>query len=81
MWIVIAVVIVAVILLVAAVVSVLGRLSGLRRAMLRLHRWQQEATQVQAATAEVERTLIALRERAEEAERRVAVIKAARGGD
>jgi hypothetical protein len=79
MWIVVAAVVVGVIVLVAAVAPVLGRLSGLRRAVTRLQRRQADAMRLRAAAAELEGSLVALQERADEAQRRVAVIKAARG--
>jgi hypothetical protein len=81
MWIVIAVVVVGVIVLVAAVVPVLGRLSGLRRAVAKAQRRQADAMKLRAAADGLERSLVALQERALETQRRVAVIKAARGAD
>ncbi|HEV8174132.1 MAG TPA: hypothetical protein VGP91_10845 [Actinoplanes sp.] len=81
MWIVVAAVVVGMIVLVAAVAPVLGRLSGLRRAVTKLQRRQADAMRLRAAGVELERSLVALRERADEAQRRLAVIKAARGAD
>ena len=81
MWIVVAAVVVGMIVLVAAVAPVLGRLSGLRRAVTRLQRRLADAMRLRAAAAELERSLVALQERADEVQRRVAVIKAARGAD
>jgi hypothetical protein len=81
MWIVVAAVVVGMIVLVAAVAPVLGRLSGLRRAVTKLQRRQADAMRLRAAGVELERSLVALQERADEAQRRLAVIKAARGAD
>jgi hypothetical protein len=81
MWIVVAVVVVAVIVLVAAVVPLSGRLSALRRAAVKLQRRREDAMTLQAAAAELERSVAALQERAEQAQRRLAVIKAGRGAD
>jgi hypothetical protein len=68
-------------IVVAAVAPVLGRLSGLRRAVTKLQRRQADAMRLRAAGVELERSLVALQERADEAQRRLAVIKAARGAD
>ena len=81
MWIVVAAVVVGMIVLVAAVAPVLGRLPGLRRAVTKLQRRQADAMRLRAAGVELERSLVALQERADEAQRRLAVIKAARGAD
>jgi hypothetical protein len=81
MWIVVAAVVVGMIVLIAAVAPVLGRLSGLRRAVTKLQRRQADAMRLRAAGVELERSLVALQERADEAQRRLAVIKAARGAD
>jgi HAMP domain-containing protein len=80
MWIWIAAVVLAVIVLLAAALPLLGRLSALRRAGEKLGRRQAEAMRLQEKAAELERSVQALQERAEQAQRRVAVIKAARGG-
>ncbi len=79
MWIVIGVVALALVLLVAVTVPVVGRLSGLRRAMLRLQRRQEEAMRLQQGAAELERTLLGLQRRAETMQERLAVIQAGRG--
>ena len=81
MWIVVAAVVVGMIVLIAAVAPVLGRLSGLRRAVTKLQRRQADAMRLRAAGVELERSLVALQEQADEAQRRLAVIKAARGAD
>jgi Tfp pilus assembly protein PilN len=78
MWIWIAAVVVAAVVLLAAVVPLLGRLSGLRRAGALLQRRQAEAVRLQERVAELERSVLALQQRAEETQRRVAVIKAGR---
>jgi hypothetical protein len=80
-WIVVAAVIVAVIVLVAAVMPLFSRLSALRRAAVGLQRRRDEAMELQAAAAELEQSLVALQERAEQARRRLAVIKAGLGAD
>jgi hypothetical protein len=68
MWIVIGVVVLALVLLVAVTVPVVGRLSGLRRAVLRLQR-------------QLEQTMLGLQRRAETMQERLAVIQAGRGED
>jgi hypothetical protein len=79
MWIVIGVVGLSLVLLVAVTVPVVGRLSGLRRAMLRLQRRQEEAMRLQQGAAELERTLLGLERRAETMQERLAVVQAGRG--
>ncbi|MCA2219443.1 hypothetical protein LDL48_42350 [Wangella sp. NEAU-J3] len=79
MWIVIAVVVLALVLLVAVTVPVVGRLSALQRAVLRLERRQGEATQLQEGAAELQETLAGLERRAETMQERLAVIQAGRG--
>jgi hypothetical protein len=79
MWIVIAVVVLALVLLVAVTVPVVGRLSALQRAVLRLERRQGEATQLQEGAAELQETLLGLEQRAETMQERLAVIQAGRG--
>jgi hypothetical protein len=81
MWIVIGVVVLALVLLVAVTVPVVGRLSGLRRAVLRLQRRQEEAMRLQQGAAELEQTMLGLQRRAETMQERLAVIQAGRGED
>jgi type II secretory pathway component PulJ len=79
LWIVIAVVVLALVILGAAVLAVLGRLSALDRAMRRLMLRREQAEKLQAGAAVLERTLAGLQERAAIAEEQVAIIKAGRG--
>jgi hypothetical protein len=79
-WIVIAVVVLALIVLIGSVLSVLGKLTGLERALRRLQRRQEEAAKLQRGAAVLEHTVAGLRERAELMEGRLAVIRAGRGG-
>jgi uncharacterized protein YlxW (UPF0749 family) len=76
MWIWIAAVVLAVVVLSAAVVPLLGRLTELRRAAAKLQRRPAEAMRLQERAAELARSVLALHERAEETQRRVAGIKA-----
>ncbi len=80
MWIVIAAVVAGLIILVAVSLPVVGRLSALRRAVLRLQRRQEEAMALQAGAQRLEQSLLGLQRRAATTEERLAVIKAARGG-
>jgi biopolymer transport protein ExbB/TolQ len=77
-WIVIAVVVLALIILAAAVFSVLSRLAGLDRAARRLQRRQAEAMKLQRDAAVLEDSLAGLQERAEIMQAQLAVIKAGR---
>jgi hypothetical protein len=71
--------VVAVIVLIASFVPVLGRLSGLRRAGAKLQRRRAEAMKVQASAAVLEQSVLAVQHRAESAQQRVAAIKAGLG--
>jgi TolA-binding protein len=79
MWIVIAAVVLGLIVLVAVALPVVGRLSGLRRAMERLQRRQEDATELQAGAQMLEQTLLGLQQRAETMQDRIALIKAGHG--
>jgi hypothetical protein len=79
MWIVIAAVVLGLIILVAIALPVVGRLSGLRRAMTRLQRRQEEATKLQAGPQMLEQTLLGLQQRAKVMQERIALIKAGHG--
>ena len=79
MWIVIAAVVLGLVILVAVALPVVGRLSGLRRAMARLQRRQEEATRLQAGAQMLEQTLLGLQHRAETMQDRIALIKAGHG--
>ncbi|MBU2664487.1 hypothetical protein KOI35_13370 [Actinoplanes bogorensis] len=65
MWIWIAVVVVAVIILGAAGFRLLGRLDGLRRAALRLQKRQADAAVLQQSAAELQEKLLDVQQRAE----------------
>jgi hypothetical protein len=78
-WIWVAVVVLAVIVLIASFVPVLGRLSGLRRAAEKLQRRQAEAMKLQESAAVLEQSVLAVQARAEAAQQRVAVIKGSDG--
>jgi len=65
MWIWIAVVVVALTVLGAAGLRLLGRLDGLRRAAVRLQRRQAEAAKLQEAALELQQTVLAVQQRAE----------------
>ena len=79
MWVWIAVVAIALIVLVVAAVRLLGRLSELRRAAGKLQRRQEEAMRLQAGAAVLEQTVLGLRQRAEQAQEQVEQIKAGLG--
>ena len=81
MWIVIAAVVAGLVILVAVSLPVVGRLSALQRAAVRLQRRQEEATALQEGAQRLEHTLLGLQRRAETMEERLAVIKAGRGED
>ncbi|WP_229076471.1 hypothetical protein [Actinoplanes sp. DH11] len=76
MWVWIAVVAIALIVLVSAAARLLGRLPDLRRAAVRLQRRQEEAMKLQAAGELLERTVLTLQQRAELAQDAVTQIKA-----
>jgi hypothetical protein len=81
MWIVIAAVVAGLVILVAVSLPVVGKLSGLHRAAVRLHHRQQDAMRLQAGAQAMEQTLLGLQRRAGTMQDRLAVIKAGRGGD
>ena len=78
-WVWVAVVVVGLIILGSAIMSVVGRLSGLRRAAVKLQRRQQEALKLQEGAAVLEQTVLGLQRRAEVMQDRVAVIQAGLG--
>lgn len=80
-WIWAAVVVLALIILIATIASMLSRLSGLRRAGERLRLRQTEAMRLRDSVEVLNRSVEIVQERAEEAQRRIVVIKAARGVD
>ena len=80
-WIWVAVVVVPLIVLIAAIAALLSRLSGLRRAGERLRLRRTEAMRLQESVAALEGSVQGLRERADQAQRRLTVIRAARGTD
>jgi hypothetical protein len=79
MWIVIAAVVAGLIILVAVSLPVVGRLSALRRAVVKLQRRQAEAMALQAGAARLEQTVLEMQQRTETMQERLAVIKAGRG--
>jgi len=81
LWVWIAVVVIALIIMGSAVVALLGRLSGLRRAALRLQRRQEEAMKLQAGAAVLEQSVLGLQERAEIMQDRIETIQAGLGRD
>jgi hypothetical protein len=64
-WIVAAVVVLSLIVLAVAIVPLLGRLSGLNRAMARLQGRQREAEVLQRGAAVLEQNLTAVQQRAD----------------
>jgi len=78
-WIVIAVVVLALIVLVVAAGSVMGRLTKLDRAARRLQRRQAEAMKLQQDAVVLEDSVAGLQRRAEIMQAQLAVIKAGRG--
>lgn len=80
MWIVLGVVLLGLVVLALAVRPLLARRRELERALRRLRLRQEEATALQAASADLEERLGVLRERAEVAEHRMALIRAKREG-
>ena len=72
LWVWIAVVVVALVILVAAAVPLLGRLGGLRRAALRLQSRQADAVRLQERSLELERTVLEVQQRAEAVQAHVA---------
>nr|WP_189081140.1 hypothetical protein [Mangrovihabitans endophyticus] len=76
MWILIAVLVAGVVLLGALAVRLLGRLSGLRRAVTRLQRRQRDAQRLRTGAEQLQNTLVELERRATETQHRLAIIKA-----
>jgi hypothetical protein len=74
LWIWIAAVVFALIVLVGAAVPMLGRLGALRRAGIGLQRRQADAARLQASAAELERTLAGVQARAEQMQERLAAL-------
>jgi hypothetical protein len=74
MWIWIAVVVLALVILGAATVPLVGRLSALQRAAARLQRRQAEAMKLQQSAAMLEQTLLGLQQRAELTQERIEAI-------
>lgn len=79
MWIVIAVVVVGLVFLVAVTLPVLGRLSTLRRAMVKVQRRQAEAAALQGQAEQLQRTVLEVQERTAKMQERIELIKAGRG--
>jgi type II secretory pathway pseudopilin PulG len=79
LWIWIAVVVLALIILGIAIGSVVGRLGGLRRAAVKLQRRQEEAMRLRAGATELERSVLGLQQRAEVMQGRVESIQAGLG--
>jgi HAMP domain-containing protein len=79
MWIVIAAVVLGLIILVAVTLPVLGRLSTLQRAMVKVQRRQAEAMALQAQAEQVHRTVLQVQERTATMQERLELIKAGRG--
>ncbi len=78
-WIVIGAVVLGVVILIASVVPVLRRLSGLRTAMGRAQRRQAEAMALQQRVEVLTGNLAGVQERAATMQQKLAVIQAARG--
>ena len=78
-WIVIAVFVLALLVLVCCVAAVVGRLTGLRRAVRRVQLREEQAQGLQPRAASMQTAIEALRERAESAAQQVEVIRAGRG--
>ncbi|MDT5043097.1 MAG: hypothetical protein QOE51_4082 [Actinoplanes sp.] len=79
LWIWLAVVVVCLVILGSAALSLLGRLSVLQHAAVRLQRRQQEAAKLQEGVAVLERSALALQQRAEVTQGRIATIQAGLG--
>ncbi|MDT5033298.1 MAG: hypothetical protein QOC94_3469 [Actinoplanes sp.] len=79
LWIWLAVVVVCLVILGSAALSLLGRLSVLQHAAVRLQRRQEEAAKLQEGVAELERSALALQQRAEVTQGRIATIQAGLG--
>jgi heme exporter protein D len=78
-WVWVAVVVLALIIMGTAVMSVLGRLSELDRAARKLQARQAEAMKLQEGAAVLERSVLAVQERAELMQERVESIQAGLG--
>ena len=78
-WVWVAVVVLALIIMGTAVMSVLGRLSELDRAARKLQARQAEAMKLQEGAAVLERSVLAVQERAEVMQERVESIQAGLG--
>ena len=78
-WVWVAVVVVALIIMGSAIMSVLGRLSGLERAARKLQARQAEAMRLQEGAVVLERSVLAVQERAELMQERVEAIQAGLG--
>ena len=81
LWVWIAVVVVALIIVGSVALPLLGRLAGLRRAALRLQRRQEEAIRLQQRAAVLEQTVLGVQERAEIMQGRLETIQAGLGKD
>ena len=79
MWIVIAVVVVGLIFLVAVTLPVLGRLSTLQRAMVKVQRRQAEAMALQGQVEQLQQTVLEVQRRTGTMQERLELIKAGRG--
>jgi hypothetical protein len=74
LWVWIAVVVIALVILVSAAVPLLGRLGGLQRAMRRMQLRQGEAIKLQEKAAVLERTVLEVQGRADEMQRKIATL-------
>jgi uncharacterized protein YlxW (UPF0749 family) len=79
MWVWIAVVVIALLVLIFAASRVIGRLPALRRAAGKLERRRDEALALQQSAERLQETVQGLQERAERAQEKVEEIKAGRG--
>ena len=75
LWIWVAVVVLALIVLGAAAAPLLGKLGGLRRAAVKLQGRQAEALRLRQAAATLEQTLLGLQRRAETTQDWLAAIR------
>jgi hypothetical protein len=74
LWVWIAVVVAGVLILAFSAAPLLGRLGGLRRALVKLQRRQTEAAKLQEKAAVLERTVAEVQQRAELVRGRIAAI-------
>jgi biopolymer transport protein ExbB/TolQ len=79
MWIVIGVVVLGLIFLVAVTLPVLGKVSTLQRAMVKVQRRQAEAMALQEPVEQLQRTVLEVQERTTTMQERIDLIKAGRG--